>query len=78
MALSAAMLVIYFGFILLGAYAKGFMGTEIAAGLSIGILFGALVIIAAFGLTGIYVRWANGHDKLMSVAAEANRGNASP
>ena len=28
-------------------------------GLSLGILLGALVILVAWALTGIYVRWAN-------------------
>jgi uncharacterized membrane protein (DUF485 family) len=30
-------------------------------GLSVGILLGALVIVAAWVLIGIYVRWANRH-----------------
>ena len=64
--LSAAMLAIYFGFILLGAYAKDFMGIQLTEGLSVGILFGALVILAAFALTGIYVRWSNAHDERVS------------
>lgn len=59
--LTAAMLVIYFGFILLAAFAKHGMGGQIIPGLSWGVLLGALVIIAAFVLTGIYVRWANAH-----------------
>jgi uncharacterized membrane protein (DUF485 family) len=57
--LSAVMLGVYFGFIALGAFAKGFMGAELTAGVSWGILLGALVIIVAFALTGVYVRWAN-------------------
>jgi uncharacterized membrane protein (DUF485 family) len=58
--LSIAMLVIYFGFILLVAYAKGFLGTPLGAGVTtIGIPIGLFVIISAFILTGIYVRKAN-------------------
>ncbi|PZA07204.1 MULTISPECIES: DUF485 domain-containing protein [unclassified Meiothermus] len=57
--LTLAMMVIYFGFILLVAYAKGAMGTQLVPGLSLGILLGALVIIAAWVLNWIYVRWAN-------------------
>jgi uncharacterized membrane protein (DUF485 family) len=58
--LSIAMLVIYFGFILLVAYANGFLGTPLGAGVTtIGIPIGLFVIISAFILTGIYVRKAN-------------------
>lgn len=58
--LSAAILVIYFGFILLVAYAPDFLGTPIAGGVTtIGVPFGIFVIVAAFALTGIYVAKAN-------------------
>lgn len=57
--LSAAMLIIYFGFILLIAFNKPFLATILTPGLSLGILLGALVIVAAWILTLIYVRWAN-------------------
>ncbi len=64
--LTAAMLVTYFGFILLVAYNKPLMGQQIAPGLSLGILLGALVIAAAWVLTGIYVIWANNrYDKAL-------------
>ena len=59
--LSSAMLVIYFGFILLIAFQKPLLGKLIAPGLSLGILLGALVIVASWGLTYVYVRWANRH-----------------
>ena len=58
--LTLTMMVLYFGFILLIAYAKTFLTTVIAPGLSLGILLGALVIVAAWVLILIYVRWANG------------------
>ena len=57
--LSVCMLVIYFGFILLIAFDKPLMGSLIVPGLSLGILLGALVILSAWILTSIYVRWAN-------------------
>jgi uncharacterized membrane protein (DUF485 family) len=59
LALTASMLVTYFGFVLLVAYDKPLMGQILAPGLSVGILLGALVILVAWALTGIYVRWAN-------------------
>jgi uncharacterized membrane protein (DUF485 family) len=61
LALTAAMMVIYFGFILLVAFGKPLLGTLLVPGLSLGIALGALVIVAAWVLTGIYVRWANEH-----------------
>jgi uncharacterized membrane protein (DUF485 family) len=60
-ALTAAMMVLYFGFVLLIAYNKPLLGTLITPGLSVGILLGALVIVAAWVLIWIYVRWANRH-----------------
>ncbi len=59
--LTVVMLAVYFGFILLTGLAKDVMGTQIVPGLSVGILLGALVIVTAFALTGVYVRWANAH-----------------
>jgi uncharacterized membrane protein (DUF485 family) len=59
--LTVAMMVIYFGFILLVAFNKPLLGTLVADGLSLGVLLGALVILAAWLLTWIYVRWANAH-----------------
>ncbi|NMO18191.1 DUF485 domain-containing protein [Pyxidicoccus fallax] len=58
--LTVATLVAYLGFILLVAFNKPLMGQQIVPGLSIGILLGALVILTAWGLTGIYIVWANG------------------
>ncbi len=64
--LTAGTLVSYFGFILLVAFNKPLMGKQIAPGLSLGILLGALVIVAAWVLTGIYVWWANNrYDKAL-------------
>jgi uncharacterized membrane protein (DUF485 family) len=59
--LTIGMMVVYFGFILLVAYNKPFLSRLIVPGLSVGILLGALVIVAAWVLIWIYVRWANQH-----------------
>ncbi|MEO8450841.1 MAG: DUF485 domain-containing protein [Gemmatimonadota bacterium] len=59
--LTVAMVVIYFGFILLIAFDKELMGHLVAPGLSVGIIAGALVIVSAWILTWVYVRWANRH-----------------
>jgi len=60
-ALTIVMLVIYFGFILLVAFAKPLLATKVGGGVtSFGIVLGLGVIISAFVLTGIYVQRANG------------------
>ena len=59
--LTMVMMVLYFGFILLIAYNKPLLGRLITPGLSVGILSGALVIVAAWLLIWVYVRWANLH-----------------
>ncbi len=59
--LTIAMMAVYFGFILLVAFNKPLLGTRVAPGLSLGMLLGALVIVAAWALTWVYVRWANTH-----------------
>ena len=59
--LTAAMMVVYFGFILLIAFDRELLGTLVVPGLSLGILLGALVIVFSWLLTWVYVRWANEH-----------------
>ena len=59
--LAAVMLVIYYGFILIVAFNKEFLGQPLSAGsiTTVGIPIGLGVIISAFVLTGIYVLRAN-------------------
>ncbi len=58
--LTVVMLAIYFGFILLVAFAKPLLATKIGDGVtSLGIILGLGVILSAFVLTGIYVQRAN-------------------
>jgi uncharacterized membrane protein (DUF485 family) len=73
--LSLIMLVVYFGFILLVAYAPRFLGTPIGTGVTtIGIPIGLFVIVLAFVLTGIYVSKANSsYDVLIRKIVEGNR-----
>ena len=59
--LTAVMTITYVGFILLIAFDKPLLGTPVAPGLSLGMLLGALVILTAWVLMWIYVRWANAH-----------------
>jgi len=69
--LTAAMMALYFGFILLVAYNKPLLARIVVPGLSLGILLGALVIVSAWVLIWIYVRWANTH---YDAAIDALRG----
>ena len=65
--LTVAVIVIYFGFVLLIAYDKPLMGTLITDGLSVGILLGVIVIVLSWLLTWFYVRWANAnYDRKLS------------
>ena len=59
--LTIAMMLTYFGFILLVAFNKPLLGKLIAPGLTLGILLGALTIVIAWALTWIYIAWANRH-----------------
>jgi uncharacterized membrane protein (DUF485 family) len=58
--LTVLILAIYFGFILLIAFAPQWLGQSLAGGVTtVGIPLGVGVIVAAFVLTGLYVRRAN-------------------
>lgn len=59
--LTATMTIVYVGFILLIAFNKPLLAQVIVPGLSLGILLGVLVIIVAWAIIVVYVRWANTH-----------------
>jgi uncharacterized membrane protein (DUF485 family) len=59
LALTSCMVLIYFGFIALVAFGRPVLAIQVMPGLSLGILIGALVIVASWVLTWVYVRWAN-------------------
>ena len=68
------MIVIYFGFIILIAFDKALLARIVVPGLSLGILLGALVIVASWLLTWYYVRWANAHYDTALTAMGRNEG----
>ncbi|MBX3206871.1 MAG: DUF485 domain-containing protein [Labilithrix sp.] len=73
--LTAAMMAAYFGFLFLVAYAKPAAGALVVPGLSWGILLGALVIVTAWAVTGVYVVWANArYDTKLEELRSAARG----
>jgi len=59
LALTVAMIVIYFGFIALLAWGKELLGRPLGGGITLGIPIGIGTIMLAWLLTGVYVRWAN-------------------
>ncbi|WP_296706945.1 DUF485 domain-containing protein [Rhodoblastus sp.] len=74
--LSLVMLAIYFGFILLVAFNKAFLGTPISPNgvTTIGIPIGLGVIVSAFVLTGFYVVRANArYDELNRQIVEESK-----
>jgi uncharacterized membrane protein (DUF485 family) len=73
MMISAAMVIVYFGFILLIAFRKEAMGILVHPGLSIGIVLGALVILVTWAFTWVYVIWANRHVDVLVARLNAGR-----
>jgi uncharacterized membrane protein (DUF485 family) len=74
--LSIAMLAIYYGFIMVVAFAPELLGVPLADGavMTVGIPVGILIILAAFVLTGLYVRRANSEfDALTQEILEASK-----
>jgi len=71
--LAAAMMVVYYGFILLVAFDKPFLATRLGSGvMTIGMPVGLAVIVFTIVITGIYVRRANGeYDRLTDAIAKA-------
>jgi uncharacterized membrane protein (DUF485 family) len=57
--LTFLMLFVYFGFILVLAFNKQLLAQKIGEHVTLGIPVGVGVILFAWLLTGIYVRWAN-------------------
>jgi len=57
--LLAILFVVYYGYILLLGYAKGFVTTTLGEYVNWGIVLGWAVIIGAWVLTLVYVFWAN-------------------
>lgn len=58
--LTLAMMVVYYGFILLVAFNKPFLATKLGAGvMTVGMPIGLFVIVFTIVITAIYVRRAN-------------------
>jgi uncharacterized membrane protein (DUF485 family) len=57
--LTALMLFVYFGFILTVAFNKAALATKIGPSLTVAIPIGLGIILFAWLITGVYIRWAN-------------------
>lgn len=72
--LTTIMTLTYVGFILLIAFNKPLLGTVLMPGLSLGIVLGVLLILLAWALILIYVRWTNTHyDNRVAAVREDRR-----
>ena len=75
--LTLAMMIVYYGFVLLVAFDKEFLAQKLGAGMvtSIGIPMGVGVIILTILITNIYVRRANSEfdDLTKEIITEASR-----
>lgn len=72
--LTIIMLVIYFGFIFLVAFAPGLLATNIGGVFTLAFPLGLFVIVSAIVITGIYVLRANGQfDRMTRQIVEAAR-----
>ena len=72
--LSITMLVIYYGYIALLAFAKPFLGIIIGGVVTLAFPIGLFVLFSAIVITGIYVNRANTEfDALTRKVVEANR-----
>jgi uncharacterized membrane protein (DUF485 family) len=71
--LTLAMMVVYYGFILLVAFDKPFLATRLGTGVTtVGMPIGLAVIVFTVLITGIYVRRANSeYDALAEQIAKA-------
>ena len=58
-ALTVALFVVYYGYIVLIAVNKPFMAQKIGEVTTLGIPLGVAVIVASWILTAVYVSWAN-------------------
>ena len=73
--LAIIMLVIYYAFILLVAFAPGLMATPVIGPVTLGFPLGLGVILSAILLTGIYVFRANGEFDDLTRKVVASVGN---
>jgi uncharacterized membrane protein (DUF485 family) len=70
--LSIVMLVIYYGYIALVAFAPDLIAWKLAGSITFGIVLGAAIIVISIVLTGVYVMRANAEYDDLTAAIVAN------
>jgi uncharacterized membrane protein (DUF485 family) len=70
--LTGLFLVWYFLFVVLSAFAPGFMGTKVLGNITVGLIFGLLQFVSTFAITMYYARWA---DREFDPTADALRAH---
>ncbi|MBJ7469792.1 MAG: DUF485 domain-containing protein [Solirubrobacteraceae bacterium] len=58
---TAGALAWYFTYVLLAAYAPGFMSEKLFGNVNVGLVMGLLQFVSTFAITAIYVRYADTH-----------------
>ena len=77
--LTVIMLVIYYGFLALVAFAPNWMGAPFIGSVTVGFPVGIAVILSAIILTGIYVVRANGEfDRMSHQIVESQNAQYQP
>lgn len=67
---TGAALVWYFLYVLLAAYAPGFMGRQVFGNINIGLILGLLQFVTTFAITALYIRYA---ERVLDPASERIR-----
>lgn len=57
--MTVAFLVWYLLYVILAVYAPSFMATKLAGNVNVGIIFGLCQFVTTFGITGLYIVFAN-------------------
>ncbi|WFN93180.1 DUF485 domain-containing protein [Gordonia sihwensis] len=57
--MTAFFLLWYAGYVILGAFAHDFMATPVWGNINVGLILGLLQFVTTFGITFLYVRFAN-------------------
>ncbi|GAB3563239.1 DUF485 domain-containing protein [Arthrobacter alkaliphilus] len=70
--MAIAFLLWYFAYVLLAAYAVGFMSTKLWGNINVGLVLGLLQFVSTFGITAWYVHYSN--RKLDPIAADIRNG----
>ena len=75
---TAFFLVWYFLYVLLAAYMPEMMSVKVLGNINVGLIFGLLQFVTTFGITILYVRWADRQFDPRAQAIRARMEGAQP